>query len=154
MGADVYLNSVHKPAYDKFEPIFREAVRLRRAYKGTDTAKSKRLQAAVDKAYDGMYGSGYFRDNYNGYGLFAQLGLSWWRDVVPMLMDGQLPVECARSLRQRVADAPLDLTSAREVAKRQGDPEPTTAEYEEWRGRLLAILDRSIELEEPLEMSL
>ena len=50
MGADVYLRSKSDAARAKYEPLFNEA---------------------------GMYSKGYFRDNYNPYGLFAQLGLSW-----------------------------------------------------------------------------
>lgn len=31
------------------------------------------------------YPDGYFRDSYNSYNVLWQMGLSWWRDIIPML---------------------------------------------------------------------
>ena len=44
----------------------------------------------------------YYRDCYNSFGTFAGLGLSWWRDVIPMLDKGYLSVEKAEELKKAV----------------------------------------------------
>ena len=43
--------------------------------------------------------TGYYRDSYNMYSVIRPLGLSWWRDVIPMLdKDGYLSVEREKEL--------------------------------------------------------
>ena len=153
MGADVYLESVSNRLREEWEPKFQAAVRARDALpKGSDT---KEAQKKVEDAYAGMYSDGYYRDSYNSYGLSSNLqGFSWWRDVVPLLEDGYLPLERVPEVRAMIAEAKIDLTSAREVARKQKDPAPKRADYEKARQDILALLDRSVELGEPLYMSL
>jgi hypothetical protein len=157
MGADIYLESVNNACHSKWERKFDAAVAKRnQAVRGS--ALEKELQKKVDEAYNGMFGQGYFRDCYNGYGLFAQMSRSWWADVVPMLDDDNyLPINKVRELRDRVAAEPLNLASAKKVAREQKDKAPACgwkAHYESWRKELLDILDQSIALGEPLRCSL
>jgi hypothetical protein len=65
--------------------------------------------------------SAYFRDSYNGYSLLAQLGLSWWRDVLPKLDEhDQLPLSDVRWLleevRSRLLFCESSMSSEQEVA--------------------------------------
>ena len=153
MGADIYLESINNACREKWEPKFKAAIVKRNALP-RDSKEAKAAQREADQAYNGMFSDGYFRDSYNGYGLFAQTKLSWWRDVVPMLRDGYLPIDQAQLLHARVAEAKLDLASARKVAMEQEEPSPRLEEYEVLRNKLLAILELSIKLGEPLCCSL
>jgi hypothetical protein len=155
MGADVYLESVHNKTREKWERKFNAAV-AKRDQSVEGSALAKEYQKEVSEAYDKMFSEGYFRDCYNGYGLFVNLSsrLSWWRDVVPMLDGGYLPLDKAAELRQEVINATIDLTSANAVAKRQQDQPPKIEDYEKFRQELVNILDLSLKLGEPLYMSL
>lgn len=153
MGADIYLESVNGACREAWEHVFKDAVKKRDASK-TSAAKA-RWQKKVEEAWLGMYAGGYFRDNYNGYGLFAQTQLSWWRDVIPMLNEeGYLPIDRAEELKAMVLAEKLDLSSARKVAAEQKEDPPTIQEYEGQRDELIKILDQSIALGEPLRCSL
>ena len=152
MGADIYLESEFKPNQTRWQPLFEAAVKKRDS---APKAEQEELQRDVSDAYSHLYEVGYFRDSYNSYGLFAQMKLSWWRDVVPMLDDnGYLPVAAAEKLTAMVEAEPLVLDSAEAAAKLQNDPPPSMADYEAHRDELLKILRRSIELNEPLFCSL
>lgn len=154
MGADLYLKSVHDAQREAWEWKFKEAVKKRDKYPEHDKRHIKYHQE-VREAYAQMYGAGYFRDPYNPYGLFAQLGISWWQDVCPMLdADGYLPLHEARLLAQRVAFARLDLSEAKACALKYNQTPPSIEDYEKDRRDLLTLLDQSIALGEPLYCSL
>jgi hypothetical protein len=154
MGADLYIKSVNDSQRTKWEPLFEAALKLRAAFPDGSSLHNE-AQKLVEATHGEMYGRGYFRDNYNGYGLFAQTSLSWWRDVGPMCDgEGNLPVEKAKELRERVLASKLCLKAAREVAKRQHDQPPTTKEYEAQRQEFVAFLDEAIQLGEPIYCSL
>ena len=108
MGADLYIEPFFSENRDKYDALFKEAVKARDAYPTPDDVKgilsaeefgmeitpeqmtiktrvypaeyqrAKELQAEVSKYYEKMYEVGYFRDSYNGSSLFWKLGLSWW----------------------------------------------------------------------------
>lgn len=142
MGADIYLESVHAPLEAKLRPVIRG-----------ERSSDEAAIAALKRLYS--LKSGYFRDNYNGYSLFAQLKLSWWLDIGQLLDDhNYLPVEAAKRVRKRIAEAALDLSPAQKVAAEQGDAPPLVEDYEKQRGELLMLLDWSIKLGEPLRCSL
>lgn len=153
MGADIYLQS----EFENNNARWNRAVAKRDQYP-RGSAMYERLQRDVKVAYSRMYGVGYFRDSYNSYGLFAQTDLSWWQDVVPLLNeDGCLPIENARKLADMVRSAKLDLSAAERVAAEQKDAPPEEGWevfYETERAQLLTLIERSIELGEPLECSL
>ncbi len=154
MGADLYLKSVHDAQREAWEWKFHEAVKKRDKYPEHDKRHIK-YHHEVIKAYEQMYSGGYFNDRYNPYGLFAQLGISWWKDVCPMLdADGYLPIHEARLLAQHVALARLDLSEAEACAREYGQTPPSIVDYEKQRHKLLTLLDQSIALGEPLYCSL
>jgi hypothetical protein len=71
--------------------------------------------------------------------------------------ESMLPIDKARELRNLVASVAINPANARKVAKEQKDKAPKGGwkrHYERDRAELLAILDRSIELGEPLYCSL
>lgn len=182
MGADIYLRSVSEKARAEWEPKFNAAVAARNARypQGAMLARfipagvkvpagtvvipdDDPLQKAVDEAYAKMHGDGYFRDPYNPGGFFALLGISWWRDVVPMLTkDGHLPIRNARKLKRMIeGKAPItdEMVRAYLNSRRAefGDPDEVAGWAERWRkdyADLTALLDRSIETGERLYCSL
>ena len=108
MGADLYIEPFFSENRDKYDALFKEAVKARDAYPTPDDVKgilsaeefgmeitpeqmtiktrvypaeyqrAKELQEKVSELYEKMYEVGYFRDSYNGSSLFWKLGLSWW----------------------------------------------------------------------------
>lgn len=185
MGADIYLRSVSDKTRAEWEVKFNEAVKARDAhYAGVRTVlaayipdgvkppvgcvvitKDDPWQKAVEEAHAAMYSAGYYRDPYNPSGLFQLLGISWWRDVTPMLRkrDRCLPIRQAKKLKQMI-EAKAPITDAmvraylREHRKDFGKSTRDVAGWgERWRkdyADLIALLDQSIELNEPLDCSL
>jgi hypothetical protein len=165
MGADVGLKSVLKA----FLGTQREHCRL-------DCADFTQCRCLKESG-------GYFRDAYNAWDLLWALGLSWTNDVLPMLVTGDrlLPIAAARFLISTIEERPLSrerverhylenvcdgivrhpVTAALVVAH-TGAPgtfsPPDFASYHsdllQKRERLLALLRKSVELNEPLVCSL
>lgn len=97
MGADLYFTNTFKANQEKYEDKFKLAVTLRN--KAESDKEKKHLQKEVERFYNLMYSEGYFRDSYNSYNLLAKFGLSWWKDVIPMLENGNLtPLKAKRLL--------------------------------------------------------
>jgi hypothetical protein len=137
MGADLYIESVMKVAKAKWSPKFDAAVRARDEYlKAHPDAKFatgpfgptnvpedevdqdyQKLVDDVATSYDGLYPEqGYFRDSYNGTSLFWRIGLSWWEDTKPFLVERKddlavLPIENFDAFLTMVREA----YSAREI---------------------------------------
>lgn len=70
---------------------------------------SKRFDHEAELPYEQKYSEqrGYFRDSYNSTSVMAAMGLSWWKDVVPMLTSGErgvdvLTEEACERLAQRL----------------------------------------------------
>lgn len=76
MGADLYIEKIHQPLLEKYQPLFDEAVRQRDALP-RDSKEAKAAQRKVTRYYDLMYSDGYFRDSYNVTSVLWRLGLSW-----------------------------------------------------------------------------
>lgn len=162
MGADIYLRSIFEPVKKKYEPKFNAAVRKRDAL--PDGPARRKAQEAVSKAYDAMYpDEGYFRDSYNASSLSGLLDFSWWQDIVPMLdKEGNLPISKAKKFIRLLESKPvtMELVMKRfdEEKGRGGGytdpPEEWLKHWTEKRERLIAMLKRSIELNEPLDCSL
>lgn len=178
MGADIYLNSIYKPALAKAEPKFRKACAAReKAFpRGAPVtaerqAEYDKLQEAVDKAFDGLHPEGgYFRDSYNDSSLFWVLGLSWWELAKELCTTDEetgtiLPIHGARSLLVRIEALPV--TAERfarweEKARANGwtftKPEGSSAaewkrDFVKRRAQFLTMLRTSIYLNEPLHWS-
>jgi hypothetical protein len=162
MGVDIYLNSI-------FEPWFE-------AFKGSEA--ERKVQAEVREsgpdAYFDAYRSsgGYFRNAYNGSDVMAACGSSW--DTVYKMCDAEhrLPVDRARELVAMIEARPLTREGyTRHLAHygpgpfqemiddAVGRPPPSLGDFDldacfafvcERRSQLIAILNKSIALNEPL----
>ena len=144
MGADIYLKSKFDANNAKWKPLFDNAVKRRDALP-RGSAQAGEIQKEVHELYGRMYEVGYFRDPYNDGMFLGKIGLSWWNDVVPMLdKDGFMPIEAAKNFREQVATYPL-------LGCRRSE---SRAYFEKCRAALVALLDESIRLNEPLLMSL
>jgi hypothetical protein len=168
MGADVYLESVNNVTRAKYEPLFHAAAQKRDAAK--TPAMQEKAQKDVDKYYDAMYnGAGYYRDPYNPSAFLWLIGLSWWRDIGPMLDDhGYLPIAKAQEFLAKVEAEPITLERViahldeinAEAKKRgfgqglEGDPKGWFKRWAKDSEDLQALLRKSIELNEPLRCSL
>jgi len=162
MGADLYIEQIHRPLIEKYQPLFQAAVRQRdRLPRGS--AKAEAAQALVERYYDRMYADGYFRDAYNATGILRRLGLSWWRDVIPLCTQAQkLRQDKLRQFREMVAHAPLHLPTREELKQEHATVTESGADsleawhryYRERRDQLLAFLDRAIALNTNIHCSL
>lgn len=160
MGADLYINSIYDPHYEKVRPQFDEACRVRNALDRTlqPTAYAE-AQAEVDRLYQELDSTGYFRDSYNSSSLFWIIGLSWWSDVGDMLDDeGDLQPAKAQEL--------LDIVKGREprlktyladhdFSKDWSEPRAEIVAYfEDKYERFKAFLQQAIDLNEPIHCSI
>lgn len=158
MGADLYLRSVHKKAYDENEPKFQEAVKKRNAL-GPDSPGNEDAQKEVIKFHNAMYGSGYFRDSYNGTSFLAAMGLSWWRDIADQYDEKDPFKQTKHLLRLLQTTPPPEVNEAYLKENRcKVDEKNTVADWNKMfadaHAECMALCEQAIELNEPLEMSL
>jgi hypothetical protein len=96
------------------------------------------------------HSQGYFRDPCNDWDLLWQFGLSWWRDVIPML-DGEGCLS-ARAVRRLLAlmDERADVFEERMEAMSKKNEEYFRSRHTELR----RFLNQAVSLKEPIECSL
>jgi hypothetical protein len=161
MGADVYLESVSNAARAQYKPLFNKAIARRNRAKTKKTEDA--AQAEVNRCWDMMYpADGYYRDAYNPSCFLAVINLSWWRDVIPMLDEGYLPIEKAKELLAMIEVVPVTLervTAHLAVLNKEGnrienDPPGWLERWQKDQRDLCALLRKSIEVGEPLYCSL
>jgi hypothetical protein len=99
MGADLYLNSVWEPWWASNKERLHNA----------PTAGVSSISAAATEIFDEMRASGaYFRNGYNSGDVMWAMGLSWPHTVGGMLdSEAYLPVERARELLVMIEARPL-----------------------------------------------
>ena len=98
MGADLYINTVYQPHYEKWNRELEKAAKRRDTFK-PEKSEHQQAQAEVEEAFERMHERGYFRDPYNNNDLLWKFGLSWWDDVIPMLdAEGNLSPAQAKKL--------------------------------------------------------
>ena len=162
MGADLYIEKIHHPLMQKYEPLFKAAVR-RRDSLPPKSGEAEAAQQEVTKYYDLMYTEGYFRDSYNATNMLSRLGLSWWTDVQPLCTENRkLRHDKLRKFREMVAGARLELPSREDLEKQCGTVDDTgensLAEWHKYfagqRAALIAFLDKAIELNSAVYCSL
>ncbi len=149
MGADLYIQSRFTKNHERWSKRFERAV-ARRDSAAKDSAEEKRLQRAVERCYDRMYSSGYFRDSYNNSNLLHHFGLSWWSDVIPMLDDN-------RELSPRRAQKLLDMLNSRTTEFEESISAQPAAEQKYFRKKWRTFryfLTTAIEQGEPIACSL
>jgi hypothetical protein len=162
MAADLFIERIHQPLMQQYEPLFEAAIRRRNSF----PPKSKEAETAhaeVTKYYDLMFSEGYFRDSYNSTNLLSRLGLSWWQDVSRLCtLNQKLRQDRLRRFREMVANAKLQLPSKEELEKDNGkldeQGENSLAEWHKYfvekHAELFAFLDKAIELNSPIHCSL
>jgi hypothetical protein len=159
VGADLYLNSVFQKNRDKYEPKFDHWVIKRNALeKAGEQEAADRAQKWVSKYYGKMYERGYFRDSYNSSNLLWLFDLSWWRDVLEVLVgkDGKMSPRNAKRFLQMLADRePVFEANLKKVKPAKGE---TRAEVEKYfrdkYERVKAFLRQAIDRKECIQCSL
>ena len=111
MGADLYILPNYNALQARLQPQFEAAVKRRDAVKSTSARKE--AQSEVERLFDEAHPpTAYFRDAYNSHCLLAQLGLSWWHDVAPLLTeDDHLPLRNLKLLLHEVMNRRLSCQS-------------------------------------------
>ena len=162
MGADLYIWA-NRGEVDKKSKL----------PDGMPTANSG-LQKSTSKRRDGsqhrdgpnnepVFSEAYFRDSYNLSSVLWTCGLSWWRDVLPLLnSDLQLTGENLTRFRNQFASAEQHLPTADDLVaegvqlkERGPNSLPKLHEYHvRKRKELLAFLDLAIEKGLPILCSL
>jgi hypothetical protein len=183
VGADIWLDRVWKPFEEQHAETICEAAAAE-FREGIDNGDIDSIHAYSQNVYDAYIASGgYFRNGYNAGDIMWAMGLSWWGTVTPMLTDdGHLPVPRAKELlkmiegraltKERVSrhylehftdgenkhpvTGPISTMVADENDKKLLPPDFDLlfAFLNERRDQLIALLHKSIELNEPLACSL
>ena len=159
MGADLCLNSVFRKHRDRYAPKFDHWVAKR------DTLNKAGQQAAADEAqkqvlkyYDKMYQRGYFRDSYNSSNLLWLFELSWWRDVLEVLVakDGKMsPENTVYFLRLLEDRESLFQANLAKVKPADGETRAEVKQYFRKKyERLKAFLRKAIDRKECIQCSL
>jgi hypothetical protein len=159
VGADLYLNSVFRKHRDRYAPKFDHWVAERNAlHKAGQQAAADEAQKQVLRYYDQMYQRGYFRDSYNSSNLLWLFELSWWRDVLEVLVDqdGKMSTRNAERFLQMLADRePVFQANLAKVKPADGETRPEVEEYFRKKyERLKAFLRQAIDRKECIQCSL
>jgi len=173
MGADLYINPLFEQNSEKYQLHFNMWVGIRDKAKAEGRKEeADNAQIEVTKYYNLMNSEGYFRDPYNSSDLLWQFNLSWWDDINPQLINGQLNVRQVRwfleLLDGREAVFERNLTDLLEGHNKVWDKkenypkqELTKKERKEWvlyyhreYSNLKKFLMTAIELKSPVDCSL
>lgn len=110
-----------------------------------------------------IFSAAYFRDSYNAYNVLWTIGLSWWKDVIPLLnQDSELIGENLMRFRNQVASADQRLPTANELAalglrvteSGENSLEALHRNFRNRRKELLKFLDLAIKHDLPVLCSL
>ena len=167
MGADLYIRSIYDKKRQELKPAMDQLDEQIKAE--TDDEKKLALREKLMALYEQLDTcGGYFRDSYNPTSLFWAIGLSWWKDVVPMCDEqGNLQPEEVRRLLHMIQDDSRMIPEEPEklkaflLAKRcqvddegENSPEGWLTYLNEKSDRLQAFLRKAYELQEPIYCSL
>lgn len=117
----------------------------------------------LKRTFVGDENLGYFRDSYNSTSVLRTLSLSWWKDVIPLLDDeGLLQPEQIKQFKEMILGQEQRLPDREMLESWHAHVEDGTEHavehwhtyYREKRERLLAFLNRALELNEPIDCSL
>lgn len=179
MGADIYLTSEHKrradevKLEDKRDAYFNAEHAQSFNQRDERTRLEKEYRAAIEYAEDGTA----FRDSYNSSNLAWLCGLSYWKDGNLRDEEGYFPVEEIKrwlgiikgtNIRNAVIDAiangvanggalggkPLEERRRPELYLADDETLDDTVKYfEKKQACFVALLEKAIELDEPLYWS-
>ena len=159
MGADLYLNSVFRKHHDRYAPKFDHWVAKRKTlYKAGQREAADGAQKQVLKYFEKMHERGYFRDSYNSSNLLWLFDLSWWQNVLEVLVDqdGKMSPENAESFLRLLEDR--ESVFQANLAKVKPADGETRAEVEQYfrkkYERLKAFLRQAIDRKESVQCSL
>ena len=127
-------------------------------YKAGQREAADRAQKQVLKYFEKMHERGYFRDSYNPSNLLWLFDLSWWQDVLEVLVDkdGKMSPRNTERFLQMLADRePVFEANLKKVKPAKGE---TRAEVEKYfrdkYERLKAFLQQAIDSKESVQCSL
>jgi len=159
LGADLYLNSVFRKHHDRYAPKFDHWVAKRKTlYKAGQREAADGAQKQVLKYFEKMHERGYFRDSYNSSNLLWLFDLSWWQNVLEVLVDqdGKMSPENAESFLRLLEDR--ESVFQANLAKVKPADGETRAEVEQYfrkkYERLKAFLRQAIDRKESVQCSL
>ena len=150
MGADLYIHSIREQLLKKHHSEIAAAERQ------GSVKEIIRLTGLLNA-------SGYFRDAYNLSSVLRPLGLSWWRDVIPLRDEaGHLKGENLQQFRHMVSTAKFKLPTIAEfrqagVRLKKRGPRSRAGwrrHYVMGRAELVAFLDQAIALNTSVHCSL
>lgn len=85
MGADLYLTGFGENK-KKYQSLLDEALTKRdEARMAGNTQEAEHWKKEIERLNDLIYGEYYFCDSYNSSSVACAMGISWWRDIVPLL---------------------------------------------------------------------
>jgi hypothetical protein len=155
----LYLNSVFRKHYDRYAPKFDHWVAKRKTlYKAGQREAADGAQKQVLKYFEKMHERGYFRDSYNSSNLLWLFDLSWWQNVLEVLVDqdGKMSPENAESFLRLLEDR--ESVFQANLAKVKPADGETRAEVEQYfrkkYERLKAFLRQAIDRKESVQCSL
>ena len=159
MGADLYLNSVFRKHRDRYAPKFDHWVAKRNAlHQAGQREAADRAQKQVSKYFEKMHERGYFRDSYNPSNLLWLFDLSWWQDVLEVLVgkDGKMSTRNAeRFLRMLAEREPVFEANLKKVKPARGEMWAEVEKYfRDKYERLKAFLRQAIDRKESVQCSL
>jgi hypothetical protein len=127
-------------------------------HKAGQQAAAARAQKQVLRYFDKMHERGYFRDSYNSSNLLWLFDLSWWQDVLEVLVDKDRkmsPRNAERFLQMLADREPVFEAKLKKVKPAKGE---TRAEAEEYfrdkYEHLKAFLQQAIDRKESIQCSL
>jgi hypothetical protein len=127
-------------------------------YKAGQREAADRAQKWVLKYYGKMHERGYFRDSYNSSNLLWLFDLSWWQDVLEVLVDkdGKMSPRNAERFLQMLADRePVFEAKLKKVKPAKGETQAEVEEYfRDKYERLKAFLRQAIDRKESIQCSL
>lgn len=168
MGADIYLHSKFDKNYeDVYEEIEQVQLLFNMTYNSSildlPEGQQDKFQEMLSPLFEKAYSVGYFRDPYNNNSLFWQLGLSWWKDVVPKLDDGFLSIEnCKwlldeiqnRRIGEQVSEEDPPISNLQKILGSEPEKKELNSEFLDYlinqKIQLCNLLKDAIELNEPL----
>lgn len=159
MGADLYIQSIHTPNYDRVKPLFEAACQKRNQLdRESQSEQYDAAQTEVERYYEEMDSIGYFRDSYNATSLLHKLGLSWWANVGDMLNDeGNLQPDKVKELLALIVERESQFKEfiAAEDFSEWDDPRAEVIAYfEDKYERFKAFLQQAIDLDQPIYCSI
>jgi hypothetical protein len=159
MGADLYLNSVFQKHHARYAPKFDHWVAKRNALqKAGQQRAADQAHKQVLTYFEKMNERGYFRDSYNSSNLLWLFDLSWWQDVLEVLVDkdGKMSPRNAKRFLQMLADRePVFEAKLKKVKPAKGETRADVEEYfRDKYERLKAFLQQAIDRKESVQCSL